>query len=83
MQEGIDPPRAPADKPQLVPREVCASMVMGAVETRQNLIWHADVEHVVGEQASFGILINASDAYHCPSINRRAAVKPPSPIAGC
>lgn len=56
-------------------------MVMGTVETRQNLIWHADVEPVVGEQASLGTLINASDAYHCPSINRRAAVKPPSPIA--
>lgn len=56
-------------------------MVMGAVETRQNLIWPADVEPVVGEPASLGILINASDAYHCPSINRRAAVKPPSPIA--
>lgn len=76
-----DPPRAPVDKLQLIARDVCASMVMGAVETRQNLIWPADIEPVVGEQASLGILINASDAYHCPSINRRAAVKPPSPIA--
>lgn len=47
-----DPPRAPVDRLQLIPRDVCASMVMGAVETRQNLIWHADVEPVVGEQAS-------------------------------